>query len=476
MEYVIKNVDYYKLFIEYINKENLYDIIDNMIEIEYKIMKIFFIYFNIAFHDKKDLTNYIKVRKFYDENFEFITNKLKRIYYISQKEMEFKKFDIDKMLRYNNNNDFYSDEDLYIRAGITDDNIDVENDEKNDNKEELYDMKENKKNIKNNKFCLIKFEIILIYYTLYIFQREIMYENYFDIKSSKITFFNRIYNFIYSFIMFIFNFSITPYFIVKYIIRCLGLKKKNNVRLFEQLYDINDKYLKVDEREMMSYMKENITSVEVTLNDILYKVYFPILSKSKLIKKNSQTYLKVESDQLQNYIYHIMNNYDRINIEATQNLKIDSILELPFIKIIFQNMDLIQTLSLLVGIIINIFILMSYSTFTKDAFCDKKDSRINCPYFIYKSGKNKLDRTRKAFWGLGFVHLLLTICLFLNYYLRIFAIELKKSESKFKVNELKKTKKKRIIYGIWRFISSILIPTVFNSLFNFESLFYILAL
>ena len=71
-----------------------------------------------------------------------------------------------------------------------------------------------------------------------------------------------------------------------------------------------------------------------------------------------------------------MNNYDNINIEATQNTKIDSILELPFIKIIFQNTDLLQTISLILGILINIFILMSYSTFTKDAECDKKDARI----------------------------------------------------------------------------------------------------
>ena len=70
------------------NKESLYDCIDNMIEIEYKMMKIFFIYFNVAFHDKKELSDYIKIRKFYDENFENITNKLKRIYYISTKEME----------------------------------------------------------------------------------------------------------------------------------------------------------------------------------------------------------------------------------------------------------------------------------------------------------------------------------------------------------------------------------------------------
>ena len=474
MKYVIINVDYYKLFIENINKENLYDSIDNMIQIEYKIMKIFFIFFNVAFHDKKHISNYIQVRKFYDENFENITNKLKRIYYISQKEMENKKYNIDKMLKYNNNNDFYSDEDLYIRTGVTDDKMDDENDDKEENNN-LSNNKSEDNNSKSNNYCLIKFEIILIYYTLYIFQREIMYENYFDIQSNKTTFFERIYKFFYSIIMFIINFIITPYYIVIYIIRLCKRKKNNRVALFEQLYDIDEKYLKVDEKEMMSYMKENISSVEVSLGDILYKVYFPILSKGKKIKKNSKEYFKVESDQLQNYIYHIMNNYDNINIEATQNTKIDSILELPFIKIIFQNTDLLQTISLILGILINIFILMSYSTFTKDAECDKKDARINCPYLLYKPGKNKLNHTRAIFQALGSLHLVLTICLFLNYYLRIFGIELRKTENKSKTKEIKKTKKKKIKYGICGYLSSIIIPTIFHSLFNFESLFYVLA-
>ena len=171
-----------------------------------------------------------------------------------------------------------------------------------------------------------------------------------------------------------------------------------------------------------------------------------------------------------------MNNYDKINIEATQNSKIDSLLELPFIKLIFQNMDLLQSLSLLVGIIINIFILISYSTFTNDAECDKKEPRLNCPYFLYKSGKNKLNTTRNFFYGFGFLHLILTICLFLNYYLRIFGIELIKSENLFKMEQLKKTKKKKIIYNLWRYIYSIIFPTIFNSFINFESLFYVLAL
>jgi hypothetical protein len=143
MKYVITNVDYYKLFIENINKDTLYDRIDYMIEIEYKIMKIFFIYYNIAFHEKKQLSNYIKIRKFYDDNYEYITQKLKRIYYISKKEMENKKYDINKMLKYYSNNDFYSDEDLYIRAGITDDSLDEEN-----NAAEIKDFLEEKKNSK----------------------------------------------------------------------------------------------------------------------------------------------------------------------------------------------------------------------------------------------------------------------------------------------------------------------------------------
>ena len=44
-------------------------------------------------------------------------------------------------------------------------------------------------------------------------------------------------------------------------------------------------------------------------------------------------------------------------------------------------------------------------------------------------GKNKLKTTRNFFYGFGFLHLILTICLFLNYYLRIFGIELIKSEN-----------------------------------------------
>ena len=475
MKYIIINVDYYKLFIENINKDDLYDSIDYMIDIEYKIMKIFFIFFNIAFHDKKNISNYIQVRKFYDENFENIKNKLKRIYYISQKEIENKKYNIDKMLKYNNHNNFYSDDDLYIRAGITDDKIDDDNDDKDDNNN-LSNNKLEDNNSKNNHYCLIKFEIILIYYTLYIFQREIMYENYFDIQSSKTTFFERIYKFFYSIIMFLINFIITPYYLIIYIIRICKRKKNNRVALFEQLYDIDKKYLKVDEKEMMSYMTENISSVEVSLDDILYKVYFPLLTKSKKIKKNSQLYFKVESDQLQNYIYHIMNNYDNINIEVTQNTNIDSILELPFIKIIFQNSDLLQRISLILGILINIFILMSYSTFTKDAECDKKDARLNCPYLLYKPGKNKLNHTRAVFKFLGFAHLFLTICLFLNYYLRTFGIALRKTENKFKIKEIKKTKKKKIKYGICGYLGSIILPAIFHSLFNFESLFYILAL
>ena len=197
MKYVIKNIDYYQIFLTNINKPTLYDSIDNMIEIEYKIMKIFFIYFNIAHNDKRDLSNYIRVRKFYEENFEHIRNKLKRIYYISQKEMEGRKFDIDKMLLYYNGNDFYTEEDLFIRAGATEE---IDEDEgkiqepKNTDKDLLAskvidkDIAANKvssKLTKSNESYVIKFEIILIYYTLYIQQKEVMFENYFNIISTK---------------------------------------------------------------------------------------------------------------------------------------------------------------------------------------------------------------------------------------------------------------------------------------------------
>ena len=488
MKYVIKNIDYYQIFLNNINKKTLYDSLDNMIEIEYKIMKIFFVYFNIAHNNKKDLSNYIKVRKFYEENFENIKNKLKRIYYISQRENEGRKFDIDKMLLYYNGNDFYTEEDLFIRAGATEEAVvEDSNSSKADDDTQLLQNKlvdrHNKSHrdvpiltLKSKENFLIKFEIILIYYTLYIQQKEVMFENYFNVTSTKKAFYEEIMEFFIKLFFFILDIILSPYYLVLYVMDCCK-EKRTKVSLFEKLYDIEEKYLKISENEMMEFMKTNITSVEVCMNDIVYKLYFPILTKSKKIKENPSNYIQVESNQLQNYIYHVLNNYDNINIEATQNHKIDKILEVPIIRFIFLNMDLFKTLSLCSALITNFLILVSYSDFNEKLGCkDGTPARLNCPYLWYHGNQKNLDKTNKLFWAFGLAQVIITIFLFLNYYMRKFATQLSKTENRFKLQQIKKKKTRRLRYGCCHKVNYIILPTIFNSFVNFESLFYILAL
>ena len=40
IEYIVKEIDYYQLFLNYLNKDNMHEIIDGISEIEYRIIKI----------------------------------------------------------------------------------------------------------------------------------------------------------------------------------------------------------------------------------------------------------------------------------------------------------------------------------------------------------------------------------------------------------------------------------------------------
>ena len=465
MQFAINNIDYYELFIKNINKPKLCEYIDSMIEIEYKIMKIFFIYFNIAHHGKKDLI--LKVRKFYEENLENIKNKLKRIYYISSKELENEKYDFDKLILFNSGNDFYSNDDLVIKANII-----------LDDKEEIKIKNKEKQEIKNqNNIYLIKFEIILTYYTLYILQKEVIFENYFNITSLKSTFYEDIYKFFSKLFLLVFNLILTPFYLVKMVISFFVPKKISIVSLYEKLYDIDEKYKNIDENSMMTFMKQNITSVEVVLNKILYKCYFPLLTKSKKIKENQENYFQIDSDKLKDYIYQIMNNYDKINIEVTQNYKLDSFFEIPILRILFVNTDLFKTLSLITAIITNFLIMASYSVFAiDDKDCDKKEDkkRVECPELWFENGNYK--QTISLLKNFGITQLIITSIMFINYYFRVVLIQLKDKELKYKLKIIKKNKTKNISLKFFSYLNYIIIPAIFKSFINFESLFYILAL
>ena len=134
-------------------------------------------------------------------------------------------------------------------------------------------------------------------------------------------------------------------------------------------------------------MKMHITNIEIVLDNIIYKVYFPILTKSKNLKTKSQI-LNIESSELENYIYYILNNYNIINIELSENYKIDNYFNLPLVKFIVSNIKLFKSLSLLVALITNILILSSYSNFNTDVegckIENQNDNRMCASFFFMK--------------------------------------------------------------------------------------------
>ena len=80
---------------------------------------------------------------------------------------------------------------------------------------------------------------------------------------------------------------------------------------------------------MFIFLTNRIKCVEVSLNYILYKIYFPLLNKAKQIRDNNETYLKIDNNQLSNYVNIILSSYDKINLTATQDYKLDKFFEFP---------------------------------------------------------------------------------------------------------------------------------------------------
>ena len=244
-----------------------------MIEIEYRIIKIFFIYYNICYHENKKIEEYTKLRHWYEENIQNIKNKLKKIYYLSKKEMENREYNIDKMLLFLKEEDTYTDEELKERDGSTEYNLNNENDmedievdyyalEETNNENnninngdyyenieiikgnEIFDENANKKENENNKkeennkrsknyeYCLIKFDLLLIYYTLYIYHQDSINEGYLSVPQKK-TLLRIIILFLKECLIFLKNLVLCPYYLVEYIYKHYKIKKKKISNYFK---------------------------------------------------------------------------------------------------------------------------------------------------------------------------------------------------------------------------------------------------
>ena len=511
--YVIKRIDYYNLFLSNINKENLHEIIDKVIEIEYKIIKIFFIYYNIC-HHKYNRLIYTKLRYWYEENIESIKKKLKRIYYLSRKEMENKEYDIDKMLLSLKKNDSYTKEELKKRAATLNfnlENIDDLNDDKmfeenkNDNTEDSEQHKEiiennieendndlfkkenedgsdkkkitkdneNNKNINNHKNkCLIKFDLILIYYTLFSYHQDSINEGYLSVPPKK-NLLTAIIFFLKECYLFVKNIVLCIYYLGEKIYRQFPIKKEN-IELLQELSDIDKKCQNLDENEMFIFLTNRIKCVEVSLNYILYKIYFPLLNKAKKIQDNSETYLKIDNSQLSNYINYILSSYDKINLIATQDYKIDKFIEFPIINIVFKNDNLYSILLILIGIFINIIIMLSFSTFTSRcediSITDPIKKRLSCPHLLYDDNNSEYS-IKQALNYFGSLLVLLQCFLFFGYILRRFAHSYGLYINDYKKKKLSRQRSGSIFSYIVYFI-----PDILKIIFDFQTIYYLLSM
>ena len=72
VSFVIRELDYYNIFLNYLNGENLYEIIENYAIAEYKIIKIFIIYYNITIGSIDNIDNFEELQHWYEDNFDLI--------------------------------------------------------------------------------------------------------------------------------------------------------------------------------------------------------------------------------------------------------------------------------------------------------------------------------------------------------------------------------------------------------------------
>ena len=575
VSYVITNIDYYKLFLNYVNKENMHQMIDNYIKIECKILKIFIIYYNISFSPKSKIEEFDKVQQWYKNNFKKIVKKLKKIFYMSEKEMEGREYDLNKMLlsikvkdnytkeemckrngkllkdtsfgnnetninnnngNQNNKNDnnskknentnntdtinsdsdnsFYStiqnDSNLRIISEFNknyENDIDIEidinknenqsisdfdNGNNNNNKSES-DKKENKKEIKKIRdYCIIKFDLFLVYYSLYNYHKDLS-EKEDKYKFSKhknflFTILYAIFSLIYDFGKFIFG-AISLFIpFMYYFFRRFQPKNKKDVDFLQDLQNIEDKCEIIKEEQIINFLRNYIRKVEVSVENIIFKVYFPMIDKANTLLNYRKEYLKVEELDSSDFINFLLNQYDYIYIRTKENSKINKwIGEIPVINYIVRNLNIFGLLLIYLGLGSTFIIINSFNTFTSkiEGSCGKSliyfryaksDERIQCPRFAYSSE----SETRGVVIGifcLIMVQCIIQGLIFIDYSLRTIFIESEVVSFEYKMKKIKENgMKANLKFSKFGYIYHIIIPTFFRCIFNFKTLYYLISL
>ena len=489
--FIIKDIDYYHLFLNFLSKDNKNEIINGISEIECKIIKIFIIYYNLSHSsDANSVLEFEKLQHWYEENFNYIRRKLKRLYYISQKEMEDREYDINKMLLFiksskeNSIDDYedYTECELKIREKLF-----LSRSESDSISEVIWKKRKNRIKEKNpeefsnnkNYYCMIKFDLLLAYYSLYNYHKDLTTKNLeallcFSKNKNKNWFFWLI-NFFIDLYIFIKNFLYIIIYLASFIFRRISQnKKKEDVDLLQDLTNIDLQSQQLDDQKIINFLRLHIRELELTIKNNVFKIYFPMLDKADTIEEYKEEYYKVEKIDSSEFLNHILNNYDSINIRARQYVMIDQIIKLPIINFLFKNVYIYAVLLILFGLISNLLIMLSFSTFVKEN-CGPPNYphtlylvRNQCPHFLYKVS-NDDDYMKQLITIFGIIELILQCIIFIDYIVRIFSVQKELIEFKYRIKELKEGETS---YHTFKKIILIL----YRCIINFRSLYYILSI
>ena len=520
--FIITKIDYYKIFVNNINRNNLHDIIDNYAKIEQKILKIFFIYYNVTYNNHKNISEYIRIREWYEKNYEYIYKKLKKLYYFSKVEMESRQFDIDKALIYTKKDDSYTDEELFQRAGIFNkyemnkittwedklnriliennnnnneinnfDGIDNNHNNSNENEDYIEKIDDNEDNdlnllyndsnynLNKSNYCLIKFDLILIYYTLNLYYKDIINEEYFEVISPTDSFFWRVILFFKQLFFFIIDIITSFYDLIRYLYRQVNEKAKAKVELLQELNKIDTDSQTINEKDMFLDLSSKIKCVEISINLILYKVYFPIINKAKKIEEKEEYYLHVSNDNLPEYISYLITNYDKIHTSVTKNYYFDKLAEIPVLNLMFKNINLFGLILMILGFLTNFLILLSYSTFNNEEDCicggepcQEEKKRLYCPHFFF-NGNSDYIKVKRALNTFGVLQLIFQLMVIFDYISRNFAINWTLSKNNYKAKKARILHQKSGIEITCMENFKIIFGTMLK-LINFQFIYYIL--
>jgi hypothetical protein len=155
------------------------------------------------------------------------------------------------------------------------------------------------------------------------------------IKKKKESIFFWIIVFFIDLFFFIKNILFFIFYAIFYIFRAFSNKKKNNIKLLQDLTDIEIKSQLINDQKMINSLRNYIRELEITINNNIFKIYFPMLDKANIIEDYKEEYYKV--DKKDSFVNYILSNYYTINIRAKQYVMFDKIIKIPLINLIFKN-------------------------------------------------------------------------------------------------------------------------------------------